>query len=348
MPDATRFPVGKLPAWQLQAVLDRLPRLDPRLIVGPGLGEDAAVIDMGDRYLVAATDPVTFAADRIGWYAVHVNANDVAVMGAAPRWFFVVLLLPEHHATPALVHAIMNDIQTTCATLGVTVCGGHTEITAGLGRPIIVGQMLGDVSRAALIDKSRLSVGDEILMTRAIAIEGTALLARERAAALQGRIAAEMLGRAQDLLLDPGISVVEAAMTACATGDVHAMHDPTEGGLVAGLCELVAPAGLGLRVLGERIPVLPETQAICDVLAADPLRLLASGTLLIGASPRDSGAIAAALQQKGVAATRIGEVRPAAEGVRMELDGESRELAPPARDEVARILESGSGQHGAS
>src|SRR5215831_9230893 len=274
--------VGKLPLEHLRPLLRHSTKHDPRLLIGPQIGEDAAVIDVGDRYLVVATDPVTFASDQIGRYAVHVNANDVAVMGARPLWFFVVILLPENSTTPARAEAIMADVRDACEQLDVALGGGHTEITQGLDRPILVGQMLGEVAPTRLVRKTRISIGDQILLTQGVAIEGTAILAREKSERLRGRVDADLLTRVACFLIEPGISVVSAALTAANVGEVvHAMHDPTEGGLVAGLFELVAPVGLGLRVIREHIPVFPETHTICRVLALDPLKLIASGALLI-------------------------------------------------------------------
>jgi hydrogenase maturation factor len=259
-----------LPVDHLRKLLADLPTHDPRLVIGPQIGEDAAVIDAGDRYLVVTTDPITFAADHIGRYAVHVNANDVAVLGARPLWFFIVLLLPERHATPELAGGIMADVRAACDELGITVGGGHSEITPGIDRPIVVGQMLGEVAPARPVRKTRIAVGDRILLTRGVAIEGTAILARERSDRLRELVDTDLLARAKRFLIEPGISVVNAALAAASIGeDVHAMHDPTEGGLATGLFELAAPAGLGLRVMRERIPVLPETAAICQALGLD-------------------------------------------------------------------------------
>src|SRR5215468_8032188 len=190
----TVLPVGKLPPEHLRSLLRHLPKHDPRLLVGPQIGEDAAVIDAGDRYLVVATDPITFATDHIGRYAVHINANDVAVLGARPLWFFLVMLLPEKGTTPELAEAIMTDVRNTCKELDVALGGGHTEITQGLDRPILVGQMLGEVAPNRLVRKTRVAIGDKILLTRGVAIEGTAILAREKSEALQGRVDADLLG----------------------------------------------------------------------------------------------------------------------------------------------------------
>jgi hydrogenase maturation factor len=336
------LPVGKLPVGQLRSLLGELPGRDPRLVIGPQIGEDAAVIDAVDRYLVVATDPITFATDHIGRYAVHVNANDVAVLGARPLWFFVVILLPGVGATPELAGGIMADVRATCAELGVAVGGGHTEITQGLDRPILVGQMLGEVARSRLVRKTRVAVGDQILLTHGVAIEGTAILAREKPGELRGRVDVDVLERAARFLLEPGISVVNAALTAAGIGDVvHAMHDPTEGGLAAGLFELVTPAGLGLRVVRDQIPVFSETDAICRALALDPLKLIASGALLIAVAPAGTNAVLTALQATGVPVKAIGEVRPAHDGITMVTRGIVEPLTLPDRDEVARALESG-------
>ena len=332
-----RLPVGKLPIEHLRSFLTHLSPPDPRLVVGPRIGEDAAVVDAGDRYLVVSTDPITFATDRIGWYAVHINANDVAVMGARPLWFSVVVLLPEDRATSQMFEAIMQDVTLACGELGVTLCGGHTEITSGLDRPIVVGQMIGEVEPARLVRKDRIQLGDHILLTSGIAIEGTAILARERSERLRARIDANLLARAERLLVDPGISVVRAALTAADAGDVvHAMHDPTEGGLASGLSELVASSGFGVRVQRERIHVLPETAAISTVLGLDPLNLLASGALLIAVAPEATEVLIAGLHAKSVDAAMIGEIRPAMEGLTISEGGRVTPLDVRDRDEIAR------------
>jgi hydrogenase expression/formation protein HypE len=344
MPDARpkSLPVGKLPVEHLRSLLGHLPRHDSRLLIGPQIGEDAAVIDAGDRYLVVSTDPITFATDHIGRYVVHVNANDVAVLGARPLWFFVVLLLPEGGTTPELVDTIMTDVQITCEEVGFTLGGGHTEITQGLDRPILVGQMLGEVAPTRLVRKTRIAVGDQILLTRGVAIEGTAILSREKSERLHGQVDADLLSRAARFLIEPGISVVSAALAAANIGEVvHAMHDPTEGGLATGLFELVAPSGLGLSVIREQISVFPETDAICAALALDPLKLIASGALLIAVAPDGTNAVLKAVRATGVPVAAIGEVRPSNDGLTIVTRGSAEPLTPPDRDEIARAFEGG-------
>ncbi|RMG55940.1 MAG: hydrogenase expression/formation protein [Acidobacteria bacterium] len=333
-----RFPVGKVPPEVLSRLLASVPTRDERVLVGPKLGEDAAVIDFGDRVLIAKTDPITFAAERIGWYAVHINANDVATMGARPRWFLATLLLPEERTDTQLVESIFHDIIATCERLNVTLCGGHTEITYGLDRPIVVGHMLGEVEKEKLVLASGLRVGDDIILTKGVAIEGTAIIAREKSEALKERLDESCIQRAEAYLTDPGISVVSEALLANDVAEIHAMHDPTEGGLIAGLWELAVSAGVGLAIEGERIPVLPETRAICEAFQIDPLRLIASGALLIATPPEASVRVLAALDEHGVAATIIGRARPASDGIKLRSHGRWIDLHYPSQDEIAKVL----------
>ena len=334
------LPVGKLPAAVLKALLcSWRPTRSSQVVIGPRYGEDAAVIDFGGKYLVAKTDPITYTEERIGWYAVQINANDVCTTGARPRWFLATVLLPPDRATPQLARAIFQDTQRACQKLGIALCGGHTEITAAVTRPVLVGQMLGEVEKAKLVRKESQRPGDLVILTRGVAIEGTAILARSKSEELEKKVGRAMIGRARRWLFDPGISVVADARLALRCGGVHALHDPTEGGLLAGLDEIARAGGVGLRVWKEKIPILAETRAFSHVLQFDPLSLLASGALLIVASPRSAPRQLQAFARKGIAATVIGEVRPRSEGVKLIADGHAKALAVPRRDEIARLLE---------
>jgi hydrogenase maturation factor len=307
--------------------------------VGPRFGEDAAVIAMGAKYLVAKTDPITFTSERIGWYAVNINGNDIATLGARPLWYLATLLLPEKATSSSLVRNIFRDTLRACAELGVTLCGGHTEITRGLERPIMAGQMLGEVSKSKLVRKETQRPGDLVLLTRGIAIEGTAILAREKHPVLVRELPSETLRRARRLLFRPGISIVRDAMLALRHGEIHAMHDPTEGGLASGLYELAKAGGVGLRIWKDQVPILAETRSFCKVLGFDPFALIASGALLVVASPKSAPGLLRAYLRHGVTAAIIGEVREAAEGIRVVEEGRTSALRVPARDEIARLLQ---------
>jgi hydrogenase expression/formation protein HypE len=332
--------VGKLPAEELARMLAQHTRQDGRVVVMPGIGKDAAVISFADQYLVAKTDPITLATDQIGWYVVHVNANDVAAMGGNPRWFLATLLLPQGKTGPEEVEAIFAQISGACQEVGAVLCGGHTEITHGLERPIVVGQMLGEVEKSKLIVPERARPGDEILMTKGIAVEGTAILARERRE-LGERFGEDWVTRCRNFLRVPGISIVREARIANRVAEVHAMHDPTEGGLATGLHELACAAQVGMLVEKERILILPETALLCRELQLDPLGLIASGALLIVAPPGDSARILVALEAEGIPASVMGKIWEKEKGVKLKQDGRVEDLPFFSQDELARFLAGG-------
>ena len=330
--------VGKLPHDLLARLLERLPD-DPRLLLGPGVGRDAAALDMGNgRVLVATADPVTFAGDQIGRYAVHVNANDIACLGATPTWFLATVLLPEN-ASETLAEEIFEQIRTACAEISVIPIGGHTEITLGIDRPIVSGTMLGETTNEELIQAGDGRPGDHLILTAGIAIEGTAVLAREAANTLQrAGVPHDVIATAAGWLANPGISILAAARAAIATGHVRALHDPTEGGLSTALSELAYASDLAGGIRVEDVTVLPETAQICKALRLDPFGLLASGSLLIVAAPEHCAAIIKALENEQISAACIGDLTSGESGA--IIDRRSQQpLARFERDELARFLE---------
>ena len=331
--------LGKIPAELLEKLLSRVRINDPRVILGPRVGEDAALIDYGDRILVAKTDPVTFATDCIGWYAVQVNANDVACAGAQPRWFMASLILPQAF-TEDQVAAVFDQIARACDSLGVTLVGGHSEITRDLTHPIVVGCMLGEVERHKVVMTAGARAGDSVVVTKGIALEGSSLLARERGRELRtSGVDQATIARAAGLLFSPGISVVAEALAACSAATVHSLHDPTEGGLATGLWEVAKAAGVGMVIEEEGIPVIPECDAICRALGLDPLGLLASGCLVIALPRRETQGLLSALDAEGIRAWEIGEVTDMEHGVLLKGQQGLRPMPTFERDELARYFE---------
>ena len=336
-PDARALPVGKVRAALLADCFAKHVTLDPRVVLGPRVGEDAAVLDMGDRYLVATTDPITFVTEDLGWYALVVNANDLAVRGAVPRWFLATCLLPEGRTTEGLVVRLFEQLGTACRELAVSLVGGHTEITHGLDRPVVVGTMLGEVAKDRLVTTGGARPGDVLLLTKGIPLEGTSIIARIRADELRARGYAEAtLARARDYL--GRLSVVPEARLAAELGQVHAMHDPTEGGLATALWEVAEAAGVGLRVEADRVPVLAEGGALCAEFGLDPLGTIASGALLVALGPAAAGILLHALAREGIDGAFIGRVVPPGEGVTLVRAGHPVALPRFEQDEITRLL----------
>ena len=335
------LPPGKLPAALLEELLRQQETpADPRLLVGPRPGEDAAVIDFGERLLIAKSDPITFATDAIGYYAVNVNANDIASMGGTPRWFLATLLLPEKGTTPDLVRDIFAQIREACRALQVTLVGGHTEITLGLDRPLVCGHMLGETTRQALVTSAGAQVGDVVLLTKGYPLEGSAIIARERARQLAAQgFAASDIARWQGLLFDPGISVVRDAAVLQRAVEVHALHDPTEGGVATGLRELASASGVGLRLQAGQLPLLPEGRALCNAFGLDPLGVIASGALLATVPAAQAAKAIQACNAAGIACHDIGRVVAPDEGLLLRSQDTAWPLPSFARDEIVKLFE---------
>ena len=330
---------GKFPPELLERLLASATPADPRVVLGPRVGEDAAAVDFGDRLLVAKSDPVTFATDRAGWYAVQVCANDVACTGATPRWFLATLLVPERFSQDDAV-GVFDDVVSACRELGVALIGGHSEVTQGIERPIVMGTMLGEVDRDRLISTGGAREGDSIVLTKGLAVEGTALLARDFPNELtQAGVDPDAVKKSTALLDSPGISVVADARLCCAQDGLHSLHDITEGGLATALHEVAAASGLGVAIEEGSLPILPETEVVCIALGLNPLGLLASGALIATLPPSAVPRLLHALEREGIDAWEIGQVLPPEEG-RLLFTRHGEELPLPVfdRDELARYL----------
>lgn len=322
---------GKLPFDLLAELLDGLPPAPPEVRLGARIGEDACGIDVSEGTLVVAADPITLTSSDVARLSVLVNANDVAVSGARPRWFLAVVLVPEGTAEDA-VRELFSVLLETLDEVGAALVGGHTEVTPAVVQPVVVGQMLGIVERGRIVETAGLGPGDVVLQVRPAPIEGAAVLAGELGERLGGLDAA-LVEAARSALVDPGISLVDAALLATDLG-VRALHDPTEGGLAMGLHELALAAGVAIRVDREAVLWFEPGVAVCRELGCDPWSTLASGTLLAAFPEGTAEAAAEAFRVAGHAAAAVGVAEPGA-GV---ADAEGVPLPRRERDEVARIL----------
>jgi hydrogenase expression/formation protein HypE len=334
------LPSGKVPPGLLSRLLPGDWPPGAGVVIGPGVGEDAAVVRLERKLLVAKSDPITLASRDLGRYLVKVNANDIAVMGAKPRWLLLTVLLPPGPDAGRHFSTIMRQVQEACDEAQIALVGGHSEVTDGLARPIAVGTMLGEISGSRILDKSTIRPGDELFMTGSVAIEGTAVLARDFRSVLRSRgLSSRFLRRASNLLFEPGISIVREAGIAAGIGQVRALHDPTEGGILAAVHELGVRAGCGILLEADSIPILPETSVVCRALGLDPLRLLASGSLLMAAAPGTGGALADAFSHTGIGITKIGTFLPSGRGSWAVVGGKKARLRAPDRDELARAYD---------
>jgi len=327
-----KLALGKLPPDVMTRYLLGMTGAPSRdLVVPPSVGIDFGVVKRPGGFLIVSSDPVTGVKERIGWYAVNVSANDVATSGNRPRFIQSIILLPED-ATVGTVAEVSREIHRTAGDLGMTVVGGHTEVTPGLRRPIVVTTAFAFASSYVTAADAR--EGDVIMLTKSAGVEGTAILA-SNAARFGGRADLSMLKRAKAFRRK--LSIVEEAAAAFGTGKVRAMHDCTEGGVLGAIYEMSFASGLGFQLFEEKIPVARETAYVCSQLSLDPLRLISSGTLLLAVEGGREREVSRAVREVGSTAAVVGTFRRGKRTV-VRRDGNAETLSGPPTDELWRVV----------
>ncbi len=330
------FLPGKIPAEILQKIVFKhLGAKRSDVLLGPAVGEDAAIVKAGGMTLVTATDPVTGAEKWLGWLAVNVSANDVATCGVKPLWFSSSILLPEG-SDEALVEKICSQMDKAANQLEVAIIGGHCEATPGLGHPVVIGCTIGVAENGRYVTSRGARAGNKIIMTKGAGIEGTAILASDRREELLKVFDEHFIKKAEAFFTK--ISIVKEALIAFSTGGVSAMHDPTEGGVAGGLHEMADAAEVGFRIYEDEIPISEETKELCSHFEIDPLQLISSGTLLITATEEKTEEIVGRLSKDGIQAAVIGEIRKPELGRKLATRGGEIEMLRPISDHLWRAL----------
>lgn len=339
--DSKKFALGKLKHEYLVKLLSKLEINDDRVVLGSKIGEDAAVIDIpGNNYLVAKTDPITFATDQIGYYVVNINVNDVVCTGAKPKWFQATILLPQKSTTNSLIENIFKDIHDTCKSMGIAVIGGHTEITPNIDRPMVIGSLLGEVEKEKLVRTSGAEPGDAIILTKGIYIEGTSIISRERGNELKEKgYNSTFIERCKNYLYEPGISVFKEALLANESFKIKSFHDPTEGGLATGLAEMTIASNTGILIEREKVVILPEPLILSKIFDLDPMGTISSGSLLIAIDDDLSQELIDLLRNKKINAEIIGKFVNKEKGLMIkEKDGKLSPLFYSETDEITKIF----------
>ncbi|MEM1569246.1 MAG: AIR synthase family protein [Candidatus Bathyarchaeia archaeon] len=300
--------VGKIPPKIMEKlVYTKTGSKDPSVLVGPATGEDAAIVDLGDgKALVVHNDAITSACKSLGWLAVHIVANDIAVRGARPRWFLMSLFLPEN-APEKTLSEVMDQVDRAAKDLGIMVIGGHTESTPGLDRPIVGTTAIGIADLEKIVTTSGAKTNDYIIMTKTAAIEGTAILCTDFAEILKNRgLDYSTVEEGSKFLAR--ISVVKEALALADNRLTTAMHDPTEGGILGGVAELAYASRKTIKLYADKIPIAKETKLATEALGVDALKLISSGALVAAIPPEKLNRSLEVLQKIGVEASVIGRV----------------------------------------
>lgn len=330
-----QLPIGKVSNEVLSRYVFCQQLADPSVLLGPRVGEDAALVKIGDYVVALKSDPITGAVENVGWLAVHVNANDIATRGAAPKWFLSTILLPEG-SDEELFDKIVSQIRSALSELNATLVGGHSEVVAGLSRPMVIGAMAGLIEGGRTLTSGGARPGDLIVLTKTVGIEGTAILATDYEEKLVDKVGWEIVSRAKSFIRN--ISVVKECLAASKLQHVTAIHDLTEGGLTAALNELSEASKVGFEVELDKVPIAEETVRICESLEVSPFQLISSGSVLITVREEGAYALLNALRRAGVRATVIGKVIDRHLGRKLLSKGELLEAPSLTGEELWKVF----------
>lgn len=326
---------GKLDSELLEKIVfNNIKFKRPEVLTRPGIGEDCAVVDFGSYECIMSTDPITAAISEIGRLSIHISCNDIASNGIQPLGILLAVMLPVG-TTEEQIEEMMRQAGEASEELGVEIIGGHTEITPAVTKPVIVSTAIGRGEKWASQHSENMRPGDLIMITKSAGLEGSGIIACDFEEQLQKVLTHEEIEKAKSLL--GKVSVVKEGVAAGKVG-THGMHDVTEGGVLGAVWEMCQIAGTGAELWVDQVPVEPVTRKICDYFDIDYLRLISSGCMIIMTPPDKKEEMEAAMEKAGVKLSCIGVIKEASEGIRMEIDGESMEIAPPASDELYKVV----------
>ena len=317
-----KLETGKLDSDMLrQIVFGKITYRNDDVKVRPGIGEDCALIDFGDYDCVMSTDPISSTVSDIGRLAIHITCNDIASNGIQPLGIMLACMLPEG-TTDADVEEIMQQAGTTAAEVGVEIIGGHTEITPAVRQPVIVSTAIGKAPAGTSQDGNDMKPGDFIMMTKAVGLEGTGIIACDHEEQIRAAcgpdgerlVSDEEIAKAKSFL--DLVSVVPEGVAAGKVG-THGMHDITEGGILGAVWEMCQISRTGAEVWEDAIPMHPETEKICRLFDVDPLRLISSGSMIIIVPKEKRAEMEEAMKAAGVDASVIGIIKEESDGICM-------------------------------
>lgn len=328
-----KMKVGKIPESVLKrSVFKQIHTKRSEVLLGAGVGEDCAAVKLADdEMFVMSTDPITGTATDIGNLAIHITLNDLASAGAEPVGVLLTILLPEN-SEEAVLKETMAQIEIACAEANVQIMGGHTEVTKAVNQPLINVCGVGKAKVGKLVSTAGAKVGDDIIVTKWIGLEGTSIIAKEKEQELLSRYPAQLVEAAKNF--DKYLSVLPEAASAVKSG-VSAMHDVTEGGIFGALWEMAEASGVGLEIDLKKIPVKQETIEVCEFFGINPYELISSGSMLMAAP--DGNTLVRELEKQGIHAVVVGKAVAGNDRILIN-DDETRFLEPPKTDELYKVV----------
>lgn len=323
--------VGKISEPMLKrSVLKRISYKNPDIFSGAGLGKDFAAMRLGvDEELIMSTDTVTYGLDNIAFYGIIKASNNIAASGGIMKGVMVSIIMPKNTMESEL-NFLMREISGVCKKMQIEIIGGHTEAVSYVTEMIVTFTGIGTRKKDTNISIDKIEPGMDIVMSKEIALEGTAILSYEREEELLKRFQKSFLDRAKEAL--QFLSVESEAAVAVNCG-VSAMHDVSKGGIFGALWELGSATGLGLLVYLDKINIRQETIEITELLEVNPYTLISGGALLM--VTKNGTELKRELEENGINAEVIGYMTNSND--RVVIKGEERRyLEPPKGDEIVK------------
>lgn len=327
---------GKLPIKLLSKLLNKYCIIDNSVLLGAGIGEDAAVIKISNEFIALKTDPITFVEKDLGYYLININLNDLSTLGAEGKWFLATLLFPIG-TTEQYINGVFKQINNSCKKFKIAYCGGHTEITSSVNQPIAIGFMIGKLKYKRLIKTSGAKIGDNIILTKGIPIETISILARDKKDILKKYYSDKFIKKCSNFIYKPGISVRKEALISAKYEGVHCIHDLTEGGFSTGIYEITNASQVGALIYKEKINIYDEGKELCKFFNINPLGTISSGSLLITVSKKDTKKLQNELLSNKISNTIVGEIVPQNEGIKIIDEKGTRDLIKFNVDEITKL-----------
>lgn len=337
--------IGKIsPEIFREIIFPRLGTDDSAVLVGPQHGVDVGIVEIGGQAVSFTTDPVfivpQYGWERAAWFAVHIIASDSATSGLKPRFLSIDLNLPMD-MTKEQLETMWVVMHRECLAMGINIVTGHTARYEGCNYPMVGGAtMIGTGSLDEYVSPRFAKEGDAIIITKGPAIEACGIFAAMFPDLIAEKYGRDFAQKAEGIFYQ--MSVVEDAMTAVSVGvrdnGVSSMHDATECGIWGGLFEVARAAGLGARIVKEKIVVAEGVPEICQMFGIDPYAAISEGSLIITCRPHKADEVVAALTGKGIAASVVGELIPPELGLILVDHGREKPLEHPIVDPFWRAF----------
>lgn len=322
--------VGKLTSEALKRlVFSKLSTKQHHAINMPAIGEDVAYVQVGEEVLVLSTDPITGAVKGAGKIALHIGCNDIAAGGGEPLAVMLTILAPPE-TTEERIEEVMVEASEAASEIGVDIIGGHTEVSTAVRRMVLSTTVIGKAVKVLHGPK----VGDSIIMTKSLGLEGTAIIAQDRPE-MKSYLSEEEFSDALDM--GQRLSVLAESRIALRY-NVSSMHDVTEGGLVGALCEVIYDKDFGFVIYEKDIAMHQVTKRLTDYYKIDPYHLISSGSMLISLAPDEAELLLNDLHHAGIEANIIGEFTPEKDALMITLEGETIQLVPKEGDELYKVI----------